>query len=512
MRLSALTWCRTTRTLALAMVLGAASMDFAWSDESAIRIGMPSFPAGGGVPLSGYALPSVLTYSALFDGLTILDNSGEFQPGLATGWSQVDDLTWRFDLRHGVRFSNGEPFDANTVAFFVDLLNRPESAVYPVQRELGILASSRVIDSHQIELTTSSPSPLLPRVLSAMRVVPPEYWDAVGAEAFKTAPVGTGPFAVQEWTSSKILLTGQPSSWRAPRTQHIELLRIPESTSRLNALLAEDVDIALGLAPDDKPILESVNAALQGRQLGNIVVWTFITADENPLRDVRVRRALNMAVDRDTLIAAFLNDSARPANQAALPEAFGFNSDLPPLKYDPEAAKALLKEAGYPDGFSMTVEVVLGGIPNDSAIYQQIGSYFGAVGVDIEIRTITLTQLVTGIGEGQWNGQSFNLDFSLLPALDGISPLRIHSCLKRVAWFCDPAATPLLNSVFAEADLMKREALTRDVQTYVHSELPALILFEGIAFDGVRSTITGYSGDFGWIPFHEMEKQEAASQ
>lgn len=507
----AMMWARTTRIVAVAVALTSGNMGTAWSDGSAIRIGMPSFPAGGGVPLSGYALPSVLTYSALFDGLTILNNSGEFEPGLATGWSQVDDLTWRFDLRRDVTFSNGETFDADAVAFFVDLLNRPESQVYPVQRELGILTTARVINSHGIELTTSSPSPLLPRVLSAMRVVPPAYWDTIGPDAFKTAPVGTGPYAVQDWSSSKILLQSVPSSWRAPLTEHIEILRIPEATSRLNALLAEDIDIALSLAPDDKPILETANAELRGRQLGNIVVWTFITADENPLRDVRVRQALNMAVDRVTLIAAFLDGSARPANQAALPEAFGYNGDLPPLIYDPEAAKALLKEAGYPDGFSMTVEVVLGGIPNDAAIYQQIGTYFGAIGVDLEIRTITLTQLVTGIGEGQWNGQSFNLDFSLFPALDSISPLRIHSCLKRVAWFCDPAANPLLNSVFAESDPVQREALTRDVQSYVHSALPALILFEGIAFDGIRSNVTGFNGDFGWIPFHKLEKRKTTS-
>lgn len=467
---------------------------------------MPAFPAGGGVPLRGYANPSILTLSAIFDGLTYLDNDGAFQPGLATSWKQLDDFTWQFILRQGVKFSNGEPFDAESVKFFIELLQRPGSAAFPVQRELSILKSARVIDSHTVEITTTAPTPLLPRILAAMRVVPPAYWDTVGHDSFRFAPIGTGPLEVQSWTESTVTLNAYSGSWRPPKIKQVELVRIPESTGRLNGILADDIDIAMSLAPDDEIVLQSAGASLQSRSTGSILVWTFVTVEDTPLRDVRVRRALNMAIDRDTLIAAFLGGEARVANQAALPEAFGYNPDLPPLTYDPEAAKNLLLEAGYPDGFPMKVEVVLGGVPNDAAIYQQIGIYLKAIGVDVEIRTITLAQLVTGIGEGHWEGQSFNLDFSLYPALDGISPLRIHSCLKRVPWFCDEKASPLIESVFNEPNLEERESLTQNVQAYVNSELPALILHEGVVFDGISSGVTGYKADFGWIPFHELEK------
>ncbi len=487
-------------------LLWALSANGANAEQDTIRVGMPNFPAGGGVPLTGYALPSILTYGAIFDGMTYLDNDGAFRPALATAWSRVDDLTWRFSLREGVFFSNGESFDANTVEFFVSLLKRPESQAYPVQRELAVIESVRVIDPLTVEIITTAPAPLLPQILAAMRFVAPKYWDTIGADVFTTAPIGTGPYQVSSWTSNQVVLESAVGSWRTPVTPRIELLRIPEATSRLNAMLAEDIDIALGLSPEHVEALSAVDASVQGRRLGNIVVWTFITEHDSPLQDPRVRRAANMAIDRETLIEAFLNGDTRAANQAAIPEAFGYNPDIPPIPFDPEGARALLREAGYGDGFDMTVELVLGGLSNDTAIYQQIASYLSDVGIQATLKTITLAQLVSGIGNGHWSGESFNLDFSMFPALDSMSPQRIHSCLRRIPWFCDDAAMPLIESALVEADLSRREHLTQEVQAYVAAEFPALILFEGVAFDGVSGQVEGYRADFGWIPFHELKK------
>ncbi len=469
-------------------------------------LAMPSFPGGKGNPYTGYATPSITLYSAIFDGFTNLQSDGSFEPALATAWRQLDALTWEFQLREGVRFSNGEPFNASAVVRAARFLQSDAADRYVIHRELGVLNEVQALDEYRVRITTHRPVPLLPRVLSAFRVVAPDYWDEVGPEAFAMSPVGTGPFAVESWDEAGIKLVRNAGSWRPARLDRLDILRVSDPSVRLQTLTSGDVDIALTLSPEDRDLLGVSGYTLQPNRAPNAVVLTFITVEDGPLQDPRVRRALNMAVDRAAIIEVFLDDAVPVPSQPALPAAFGYNPSLEALPYDPEAATALLAEAGYPDGFELVIEVITGVSTNDSLIYQQIFSDLKKIGVTVEPQIITIAQLITGIGSGHWRGRSFLLDYNMLPALDAMSIMSIHSCLRRIAWHCDEPIMPLVEQIYAEPDRETRERLTQSLMAELVASPPALLLFEAVSFDAYNTHIEDFKAGFGIIEYEDIER------
>lgn len=471
-------------------------------------LAMPSLPGGKANPYTGYATPSITLYSAIFDGLTNLQADGSFDPALAISWEQVDDLTWIFNLREGVSFSNGEPFNADTVVRAAAFLKSDAAQRYAVQRELGVLDTVEALGPYKIRIVTSQPVPLLPRVLSAFRMVAPDYWDEVGADVFATAPVGTGPFKVDEWSETKLQLSRNENSWRPAALDRLDILVLSDASVRLQTLVSGEVDIAMTLSPEDKERLLTSGYQFVEQRAPNIVVFTFITVADSPLKDPRVRKALNLAVDREAIVDVFLDGAAQLPSQPALTSAFGYNPDLPLFEYNPEKAKALLAEAGYPDGFEMTIEVLIGGSTNDAIAYQQVFSDLRKIGVQVKPQIITIAQLVSGIGSGDWRGESFSLDYNMLPALDALSVTTIHSCARRIPWHCDPSLTPLVEAAYAEPDIERRRELTQDVMVALNDNPPALALYEAVSFNGLSSRIDQFAAGYGIIEYEGISLAE----
>ena len=156
--------------ITLATFLGLCACSSSQDDAPANSavLAMPSFPAGKGNPYSGYATPSITFFSAIFDGFTNLQSDGSFKPALAIRWEQLDELTWVFDLREGVEFSNGEPFNAQAVVRAAEYLQSEAAQLYAIQRELAVLEHVIALDTHRVQITTRRPVPLLPRVLSGI--------------------------------------------------------------------------------------------------------------------------------------------------------------------------------------------------------------------------------------------------------------------------------------------------------------------------------------------------------
>ncbi|MYE47890.1 MAG: ABC transporter substrate-binding protein [Gammaproteobacteria bacterium] len=467
---------------------------------------MPNFPAGKGNPYSGYATPSITFFSAIFDGFTNLQSDGSFKPALAIRWEQLDELTWVFDLRDGVEFSNGEPFNAQAVVRAAEYLQSEAAQLYAIQRELAVLQHVIALDSHRVQITTRRPVPLLPRVLSAFRIVAPDYWDEAGPEKFATAPVGTGPFAVESWNEASIRLVRNNGSWRPAKLEQLDILQVSDSSVRLQTLTSGDVDIAMALSPEDRDLLESSGYVFKVNRAPNILVLTFVTVEEGPLQDPRVRQALNIAINRTPIIDVFLDGAVPVPSQPAIRSAFGYNPELVPLDYDPDRAKKLLAEAGYPDGFEIVAEVITGVTTNDAAVFQQVFADLKRVGVTVNPQIISSAQLVSGIGSGHWRGRMFMLDYNLLPALDALSVMTIHSCLRRIPWHCDEDVMPLAERAYAEPDLAKREQLTQTMMAELVASPPALILYEAARFDAHASEITEYRAGFGIIEYEGIER------
>ncbi|MEM9227830.1 MAG: ABC transporter substrate-binding protein, partial [Verrucomicrobiota bacterium] len=284
------------------------------------------------------------------------------------------------------------------------------------------------------------------------------------------------------------------------------ILRVYDPSVRLQTLTSGDVDVALKLSPEDRDLLESSGYRFSAQKEHNLVVLTFITKEEGPLQDPRVRRALNLAINRKAIIDVFLDGAVPLPSQPALPAFFGYNPTLKPLAYAPEEARRLLADAGHADGFQVTAEVITGVSTNDTSVFQQVFADLKKIGVIVNPQIITMARLVSGIGSGHWRGSMFLLDYNAMPALDGAAVMAIHSCLYRNAWHCEPELMPLVDEIYSEPNLNVREQLTQRLMAELTTSPPALILYEAASFYAYAPRIEGFRSGFGIIEYEVIER------
>ena len=299
----------------------------------------------------------------VFDTLVARAPDMKLAPGLALAWKPLDDTTWEFALRPGVRFHNGEAFTAAAVKFSLDRARDPAA---PGAAALASLAAVEAPSDLVVRLHTRAPDPLLPARLSRAptHIVPPAYVGQVGAEAFARQPVGTGPYRVttflpgeravlQAWTGH---WRGQPTSSQ-PIPADAEWRFMPEPTARVAALLAGKVHLAAGIPADlVEDLAGAAGVAVQRVRNAGPLVYLGLKGTAAPLADVRVRQALSLAIDRRKLATETLRGFATPAGNQVSPFDFGCKP-LPLPPFAPDQARRLLGEAGLERGFSIGLQV-----------------------------------------------------------------------------------------------------------------------------------------------------------
>lgn len=472
--------------------------------EDVLRVGLFALPRALGNPFSSTAISDMHTWAAIFDSLTRVDGQAKVHPALATGWEAVDEHTWQFHLRRGVRFSNGEPFDAHAVVATLAYLKSKAGASESVARELAAITAAQVLNRHSVQIRTAQPTIILPALLAGVRIVAPEQWRRLGPAGFASEPVGTGPFAVTAWNAARVELTAFRDSWRAPATDRLELYEILDPSARRQGVESGRLDLALALTTDDLQQLERGGHRGHISAGGAVTSLTFITVRESPLQDPRVRRALNYAVDKQTLVKVLLGGYTQPAGQPAPHYVSGHNPALKPYAYDPDRARELLTAAGYKAGFKVVAEVVPSGPHANPAFYAFIAQQLAAVGVDLEVRAIPASQLIGKAINGNFAGTAFSMTFDSKPYLDGHRAISMHSCLRAVPWHCDRAIMPLIEAAQVEFDAARRVKLLQEVMRAYHEDPPALYLFEAIYVDGVHRRVGHYNPVNGIINYHEI--------
>jgi peptide/nickel transport system substrate-binding protein len=472
--------------------------------DDVLRVGVFGLPRGMGNPFSSTAISEMHTWAAIFDGLTRVDGNGRVHPALAVSWHSIDEHTWRFELRRDVRFSNGEPFDAAAVVATVSYLLSDEAAGQSVSREFTAIRSAAALASYTLEIQTHQPTIILPALMAAMRIVAPAQWHRLGPAGFAQEPVGTGPFAVHSWTAARVELTAFKESWRAPQVDRLELYEILDPSARRQGVESRRLDIALALSSDDLSQLERSGAHGHASAGGGVTSLTFITEREGPLQDRRVRQALNYAVDKQSLVDVLLGGLTRPAGQPVPHYAVGFNPEVEPYPYDPQRARTLLAEAGYPGGFEFIAEVVPSGPHSNPAFYAFIAQQLAQVGVDLEVRGIPASQLISKAVNGNFVGSAFAMTFDSKPYLDGQRAISMHSCLRAVPWHCDRQLMPQIEAIQTEFDPARREDLLKEIMRAYHDDPPALYLFEAVYIDGVDRRVRNYSPVNGIINYEQI--------
>lgn len=308
-------------------------------------------------------------------------------PWLLQGWEIVSDTEIVLTLKSGISFSNGEPLNAEAVRFS---FNAWREQPVMTQAAAGLMdAEFEVVDDLTLVIRTSAPVPtLLTRLGRYGYVVPPLYYTEVGPEGFGQAPIGTGPYVFESHEAgSRIQFTRNDSYWRGtPGYERVVFRVMPDDFSRAAALEAGEVDIAYLLSDTSAARLEAVSGVEVHTLLGLRKFIAGFNAEMpggEPLADPAVRRALNHAVDVPAIVESVFDGKAAALGGAfALPVEFGY-SEVEPYDYDPDLARQMLAEAGYPNGFPVTFAYTVGTFPKDQEVGEIIASYLSAVGLTV---------------------------------------------------------------------------------------------------------------------------------
>jgi peptide/nickel transport system substrate-binding protein len=316
---------------------------------------------------------------------------GSIQPRLATSWQQLDSNTWRLKLRTGVKFHDGSVFDANAVARSIDRTLNPKLDCINRQKFFGgVTLTPKVIDAETIEITTSPPQPILPTLLSTMTVVPA----STPVDQSVKNPVGTGPYVFKDWQpGQKVTLERFDGYWGAkPEVERAIFVYRGESAVAAAMVKTGEADLAPYIAVQD-----ATNPKTDISYLNTDTAQVVLANNVPPLNDMRVRKALNLAVDRQAFIGTILSKDVQPASQLVLPFINGYAPDLKPWPYDPTEAKKLIA-AAKADGVPVDRELTLFGrpgfLPNLPDVMSALAQMWGEVGLNVKTQMIEKAQFI----------------------------------------------------------------------------------------------------------------------
>ncbi|WP_419895996.1 ABC transporter substrate-binding protein [Roseomonas sp. USHLN139] len=348
-----------------------------------------------------------------FDKLVERDAAAKLRPGLAESWTLVDDTTWEFKLRKGVKFSNGQEFTAEDVVFTLkrvpNVVNSPGSfSMYS-----RAVVETEIVDPYTLRMKTAEIYPLLPYDMNNIFIICKSVGDNVATGDFNNgkAMIGTGPFRLQSYSpDDRIVMTRNDSYWgEKPDWAQVTYRFITNNGVRVAALLSGDVQMIDVVPPSDTPRLRST----QGISFSEIPSLRCIylkldvehdvspyifdndgkPMNKNPLRDLRVRRALSMGINRQGIVDRVMQGVGTPAGQMMPPGALGYNPNIPVQALDVDGAKKLLAEAGYPNGFKISLLGPNNRYVNDAQIIQAIGQMWQRIGVTTTVDAVPFSVL-----------------------------------------------------------------------------------------------------------------------
>jgi peptide/nickel transport system substrate-binding protein len=437
-----------------------------------------------------------------YEGLTRYNKQYQAEPCLATSWKQLSDTQWRFNLRKGVKFHDGSPFTADDVVFSFGRINQKQGTM-----QIYVTGIKEVVkvDDYTVDFILSGPVPILLRNIVDFRIMSKSWSEkhrsqnvqdyAKKEETYASRNTnGTGPYVIKGWSPDKeITFTYHKGWWGKLDGNVTEVVYNPvkADATRVSALLAGDVDLVTDVPVQDVERLrkDAKLKVLDGHEVRTIFIGMDQHNDElkysnvkgkNPFRDVRVRRALNMAVDREAIKRVVMRGMSIPAGIMVAPGVHGYSKDIDiVLKPDPNGARKLLAEAGYPDGFEFQLDCPNNRYVNDERICQALVGMWAKAGLKVRLNSIPFANFIPKILNFDstayllgWGVATFDAQYSLQSLVrtkttgaDGnfnqgrISDPKLDTTIDAIKIATDPKAR----------DALLREALvaTRDQHYYV---------------------------------------------
>lgn len=429
---------------------------------------------------------------SIFDNLLERDFAGQIVPGLATAWRIVDDRTIELTLRRGVQFHNGEPFNAASVQFSIERILNP-ALKSPSRSLYASIARVEVMDDYTVRLRLSkTDATLLDALTDRLAMLPPNYLREKGDEGFARAPVGTGPFRFVEWVrDDHVTLEANPNYWPGsfkgqPRVKTVIFRPIPESSTRIADLLTGAADIISDVPPDQIKRLEAAGLRVVSVDAPRYAFIFLVTDAGGPLSDVRVRQALNYGVNVEGIVQNLLAGQGQRIASPFGPRTLGYDPTLQPYTYDPERARALLKDAGYPNGFRATVDAASS---DPGETLEAVVGDLAKIGVQVEIRRLEL-----GLFNDNWvKKNTSEMIAARWGNLFDPTGMRFFAVSEGVlSRYHNPEVDRLMAEAAATLDLSRREALYRQASRLLHDDPLAIYLWNSVTSFGFSSRVEGF--------------------
>lgn len=320
----------------------------------------------------------------IWDTLVWINDDLSLEPRLAEFWRLVNDTTWEFKLRSDVTFHNGEPFDAAAAKFSIERAAQLEGGLETFAADVD-LQRVEVVDDHTVRLVTAKPDASVPYQLASVEMLPPGHYGS-GEEDPASSPVGSGPYRfLRQESDGSVILEANPDYWQGPPVLSTLIFRpVADPAARVMHLLNGEAHLISDLSPDQIATLETESTRVEAIE-STRRLFIGIRADaDSPLADKRVRQALNYAIDVDAIVNNLAGGYGQRYGSWVNPP---HNQDtLTPWPYDPDKARELLAEAGYPDGFQTALDTPIGRYYQDKAIAYAIAEQLAEVGIQVQVQ------------------------------------------------------------------------------------------------------------------------------
>ena len=404
------------KTMLLVTLLAAMGMLFAAAGPAAaqhLKVAVDSPPRTMN-PHGSDADANLSKMANIFDGLLQRKGAeGTLAPALAVKWEHPDMLTWKFYLREGVKFHNGNSFTAADVKFSFERLGNPEvSEFINTGKQIDAI---EIIDDYTVVIKTKKHIPWFANNMHQIFIMDKESTESRDPGEVGVEPVGTGAYKLTEWVKGSYMkLAANAEYWEgAPAIKTIEVRPITESSTRFAALVSGQVELVSGVPVElYEKVATNPQLKVISRPARRSIFLALHNRPDTPPADIRVRRAMYMAINEAEIIEKIMRGHAAPAAQVPDPPTVGYNEKIERLSYDPEKARSLLKEAGYPDGFEITLTGPNDRYVQDAKIAEAVAKYLAKVGITVNLDVKPKSVFFPEVAEGV-------LDFYLIGWFDG---------------------------------------------------------------------------------------------
>jgi peptide/nickel transport system substrate-binding protein len=488
------------RAARLAVALLLASASAAGAQTSQVVISQPA-EATTMDPGRSTQVLTVNYFVNLYDTLTRWDTALQLQPGLATSWKAVNETTWEFTLRPGVKFHDGAAFTAEDVKATFERNMQPGKTV--VTPGFTTIEAVQVVSPLALRIVTKKPDPLMPVRMAQMgsQILPARLITDDGVKELARRAVGTGAYRFVEWVKDERLVMQANHDWwgwegKAPGVERVIWKPIPDEFPRIVALEKGDVDIITNVPPDRIKNISEGRATKIVTVPATRTVTFWMNTNQPPLSDKRVRQAMHYALDVSGIVKNLYAGMGKPFSGGLADTDFGYNAALKPYPFDPAKARALLAQAGFGSGIDVTLFAGNGTMVNDKALVEAIADMWAKVGIRARIEMMEM-----GARQRMNNDRTvppsgimlINPQSTLLDADGSLWRLFHPNGFGGKYWVGNQPGQrfyELMEQARYTLDQKKRKAIYAEATQIIHDDKPWLELFQEVVVYGVSRRVS----------------------